>query len=144
MFRSRRCQARVARALVARVGLERLWSDEGPTPEARLLREAEHLPLAARERALCRLAWLIWDDSSEITLGDLLDLTDGEDLATVAGLLRSMSLGADAVDAWLEGRKTRSSPTREPSVPGVQMVSPGRSNGTPATNPDEARAPGRR
>ncbi len=105
MFRSRRCQARVAHALVARVCLERLWSDEGPTPEARLLREAEHPPLAARERALCRLAWLIWDGSSEITLGDLLDLTDGEDLATVAGLLRAMSLGADPDEAGAPGRR---------------------------------------
>ncbi len=56
MFRSRRCQAGVARALLARVGLERLWGDAGPTPEARLLLEAEHLPLPRRERALWRAA----------------------------------------------------------------------------------------
>lgn len=107
MFRSRRSQARVARALVARVGLERLWSDEGPTREAQLLAEAEHLPLGRRERALCRVAWLIWDGSSGITLGDLLDLTDSEDLGTIAELLRAMSVGADAVDTWLRAHAPR-------------------------------------
>lgn len=143
MFRSRRCQAHVARALVARVGLERLWSDEGPTPEARLLREAEHLPLAARERALCRLAWLIWDGTSEITLGDLLDLTDSEDLATVAGLLRAMSLGADAVDAWLEGRAGRSQPAREPHPADGRFASARRPALGPAPATDETSAPTR-
>ena len=104
MFRSRRSQARVARALVARAGLDALWRDDGPTPEARLLADAGHLLLGRRERALCRVAWLIWDGSSAINLGDLLDLTDSEDLATVAELLRAMSVGADAVDAWLRAQ----------------------------------------
>lgn len=120
MFRSRRSQARVARALVARVGLERLWSDEGPTREAQLLAEAEHLPLGRRERALCRVAWLIWDGSSGITLGDLLDLTDSEDLGTIAELLRAMSVGADAVDAWLRAH----APGHGPAPPTWEVVEP--------------------
>ncbi len=101
MFHSRLCQARVAQALLARVGLERLWTDDGPTPEARLLREADHVPLDRRQRAMCRLAWVIWGWSPGITLAELLDLMDGDDLGVVAELMAAMSGGADAVDAWL-------------------------------------------
>ncbi len=101
MFRSRLCQARVARALLARVGLERLWTDDGPTPEARLLLEAEHVPLDRRQRAMCRVAWMLWGGSSGITLEELLDLMDGDDLGAVAELMAAMSSGADGVDAWL-------------------------------------------
>lgn len=101
MFRSRLCQARVVRALLARVGLERLWTDDGPTLEARLLLEADHLPLDRRQRAMCRLAWTVWGCSSGITLEELLDLMDGDDLGAVAELMTAMSIGADGVDAWL-------------------------------------------
>jgi hypothetical protein len=99
-FRDVRQRARVCRALLARVHLEDLWSEYGPSVEGLGLRHDGSGRLAPDASLLLGTAWALWNGTRSLTLADLLDL-DGEHLCVVGELLAAMSRGPHEVDGWL-------------------------------------------
>lgn len=95
--------AKVCSSLLARVGLGRLWSTGGPTPEARLLLEENGRSLTKNERATLLLAWALWNRSGGLTVAELLEDVDDEHLGGVGALLVAMWGGRDGIAGWLDG-----------------------------------------
>ena len=70
--------ARGCAAILETVRLERLWTESGPTAEARALRETGGSSLTPRERALLLAAWAFWDGSGGVTLAEVISHMDFE------------------------------------------------------------------
>ena len=104
MFRDDRQIGEVARALLARVNHPEWWAPGGPTPEACALVEAGAGKQSAGERALLHLAFTLWNGWKGGRMRELLSLDSGN-LAAVGDLLTAMSLGPEAVDAWLDEQR---------------------------------------
>lgn len=59
--------------LLERVGLGRLWSDSGPTPEAQAMHDGSVvMETSARQRIALLAAWTIWDGSEACALAESL------------------------------------------------------------------------
>lgn len=93
MFRDERQRNAVCRAILPR-GLERVWSEHGPTLAS--------LPdCTPEERAMILLAYALWNGAGGLRVAELVSL-DAERLALVGSLFQALSEGHDAIDAWLE------------------------------------------
>jgi hypothetical protein len=101
MFRDDLQLARACRTLLASVRLERLWLDEGPTPEARELLGANGGSLSSGARVVLLAAWAFWNGSGGITLADVIARLEGEPAEALCFLVMATKHGADAVDDWL-------------------------------------------
>lgn len=99
-FRDVRQRARVCQALLARVHLEALWSEDGPSHDGLALRGNGARELARDAQLLLMTAWALWNKTQSLTLADLLDL-EGEHLCVVAELIAALSRGPHEVDGWL-------------------------------------------
>lgn len=99
-FRDRRQKIAVCRTLLARSGLERFWSSDGPVlgEELDLRRALATLPSDALKLLL--VCWALWDETGILAVSDLLHLEAAE-LAAVGELLRSIAQGPDEIDGWL-------------------------------------------
>lgn len=102
MFRDDRQICSAMRVLLGSVGLERLWTDAGPTDEALELLEARGGPLSHGEQLMLLVAFDFWNGHGEAELGDLLAVFDAERIELVASLMIASAKGASAVDRWLE------------------------------------------
>ena len=115
-FRNDGQRARVCRAILAPVGLEDLWSGDGPRPESLGYRRGDD-EQGREMRLLLMIAWAIWTRSQALSLADLLDLED-ERLRLVGELLGALSRGPEGVDAWLRQASTRAAaPSGRASAP---------------------------
>ena len=101
MFNSETQLIRVCQAFCARARLSKLWTDEGPTTEAKHLAECNGGFLSSGERLLLLVAWSIWSACSHVTVGEVFYNLDSTSLAMLGKLMIAGSRGADAIDAWL-------------------------------------------
>jgi hypothetical protein len=100
-------RARACRLLLARVGLEHLWTDEGPTPAARNLLYSISGSEGAGSKAfettaqhrLFLMTWAIWGEWTEVRFSELFGF-DTAIFKAVASLLGAMAEGPDAVAGW--------------------------------------------
>ena len=70
--------ARGCTAILDTVRLGRLWTESGPTDEARALLKAGGGSLAPRERVVFLAAWAFWDGSGGVMLSDVMAHLDFE------------------------------------------------------------------
>jgi hypothetical protein len=98
-FRDSHQRALACRALLATGGLERFWTERGPTQEGRALAGAEGATLAPGGRALLLAAWAFWSgERSPLRFDELVGLPEAEPIAKLAV---ATIHGPQAVDAWL-------------------------------------------
>jgi hypothetical protein len=79
--------ARACCALLATVHLERLWTEDGPTPEASELLEADGGPLSSGERIVLLAAWTFWNGSGGRRLADILEQFDADPMEALCFLV---------------------------------------------------------
>jgi hypothetical protein len=103
MFRDDAQAFRAIRILLARVGIEGLWEETGPSTRALLLRDDRDLPLSMEKRTMLLAAWGLWSPvAAVVTLGDVLHHLDRGSRLSLCSLIVAYISGADAVDAWIE------------------------------------------
>jgi hypothetical protein len=83
MLRDDQQLARTCRALLATARLERLWTVDGPTPEASELLEADTGRLSSCQRAVLLAAWTFWNGSCGARLAEVLDQLDAAPIAAL-------------------------------------------------------------
>ena len=102
MFSSESQLSRVCRVFCARARLSQLWTDEGPTTQARDLAEHGGGPLSCGERLLLLVAWSIWSACNHVTVGEVLYNLDSTSLTMLGKLMIAAGQGGgDAIEAWL-------------------------------------------
>jgi hypothetical protein len=101
MFRDDLQLARACRTLLATVRLGRLWTEYGPTAEARRLLDADGGPLSSGERVMLLAAWAFWNGSGGLTLADVLERLDVEPAEALCFLVLASKYGSDSVDDWI-------------------------------------------
>jgi hypothetical protein len=103
MFRDDAQAARAIRLLLARLGVEELWSETGPTARAALLRYEDDATLPSGTRALVLAAFSLWSIApGGVPLGDVVRALDPEICRCLCSLIVAYAEGEDAVDAWIE------------------------------------------
>ena len=99
MFRDESQKAAICRTLLARAGIEHLWTLEGPArtvdPSSDVLRSH---PDGLRLYLLC---WALWDETGILAFSDLFQLEAGT-LRAVGELLQALARCPAAIDAWLK------------------------------------------
>jgi catechol 2,3-dioxygenase-like lactoylglutathione lyase family enzyme len=83
MLRGDQQLARACRALLETVRLERLWTEEGPTPEAAELLQMAGRQLSQDERNVLLVAWTFWNGSGRLRLAELLEHVDADPMAAL-------------------------------------------------------------
>ena len=101
MFSSELQRARVCRAFCARARLAELWTENGPTSEARALLENDGGALSSGERLVILIAWSLWSGCNHVGLGDVVCNLDSTSLSMLGKLMVAGARGSDAVEAWL-------------------------------------------
>ena len=115
MFRDDAQAFRAIRLLLARLGLEGLWGDAGPTTRALLLRDERDVPLSADRRTLLLAAWGLWSPvAAGVTLGDLLLHLDRGSRLALCSLIVAVTSGVDAIDVWIEASGAAPQPLDPP------------------------------
>ncbi len=115
MFRDDAQAASAIRLLLARLAIDGLWSEKGPTLDALRLRDERDAPLSADKRTLLLAAWTLWSPAAPgVALGDVLHVLDPGSRLGLCSLIAAHSSGPDAVDAWIEAR---GAPVRTPAAP---------------------------
>lgn len=107
MFRDDHQACRARRALLGRIHLEDLWTDEGPTDRAVELCEARGGPLSSGERVMLLAAFAFWNGRGHVTLDDAIGVLDREHVEVLCALWVAVSRGAAAVDAWIADVEAR-------------------------------------
>jgi hypothetical protein len=87
MLRDDQQLARACRALLATVRLDRLWTEDGPTPEASRLLEADGAPLSSGQRAVLLAAWTFWNGSGGLKLAEILEQFDADPMEALCFLV---------------------------------------------------------
>jgi hypothetical protein len=87
MLRADQQLARACRALLASVRLERLWTEDGPTPEASRLIEAPGGVLSSGQRIVLLAAWTFWNGSGGPKLAEVLEQFDSDPMAALRFLV---------------------------------------------------------
>jgi|SRR5580700_7976314 hypothetical protein len=101
MFRDHTQASRAIGLFLGSVGLEALWSEEGPAPA--LLRYEDALALPPMTRTLLGAAWCLWTPAAPgVTLAEMIEHLDQESCSALCSLLVAYKSGAEAVDAWME------------------------------------------
>ena len=121
MFRDDTQAFRAIRLLLARLGLEGLWTDAGPTKGALLLRDEHDAPLSPEKRTLLLAAWSLWSPvAAGVALGDVLHRLDRGSCLALCSLIVAYTSGADAVDAWIDAASVPASVSAPPAPPVVE------------------------
>lgn len=107
-FRDPAQLAACARVLLARESLERLWGEEGPTPEA----EEVFLEAGSPGWALLLVARMLHRRERSLSLAFLAGALGQHSDAAVA-LVDAARTSAEAVDVWLATERARALPGRE-------------------------------
>lgn len=87
MLRDDQELARACRALLASVRLERLWMEDGPTPEAYRLLEADGGSLSSGQRIVLLAAWTFWNGSGGLKLAEVLEQFDADPMEALCFLV---------------------------------------------------------
>jgi Ohr subfamily peroxiredoxin len=95
MLRDDQQLARACRALLATVRLEGLWTEDGPTPEASELLEADGGPLSSGERIVLLAAWTFWNGSGGLRLAEVLEQLDADPMEALCFLVMASKYGDD-------------------------------------------------
>lgn len=106
MIRSDAQTCRALRVLLARVGLDDLWNNEGPTDRAVELLEAGAAALSPEQRTIFRAAWAIWSRSGSLPFADVLRL-DPELLEVLCSLVVVLRRDGATVESWIESSDAR-------------------------------------
>lgn len=118
MFRDDAQAFRAIRLLLARLGLDGLWGDAGPTTRALQLRDEHDAPLPAEKRTLLLAAWSLWSPvAAGVPLGDVLRVLNRGTRVALCSLIVAYTSGADAVDAWIEAANHAGGAPPEPAAP---------------------------
>ena len=111
-------QVRVCKALLSLMGYSRLWTSEGPIPDAKKYLDQYGGPMSNTQWILYQVVWYVWSRSSDVKVQDVLQLPPPY-AELVTSLLHGMTSGPAAVEAWLvrlegmlEGSPTRRSTFR--------------------------------
>ncbi len=103
MFRDDAQAFRAIRLLLARLGIEGLWSETGPTTNALRLRDERDAPLSADKRTLLLAAWSLWSPAAlGVALRDVVHGLDRGSCLALCSLIVACTSGTDAIDAWIE------------------------------------------
>lgn len=103
MFRNDHQKCEALSLLLEPVRLDRLWNQNGPTPEAAQRREVGGSP---GERVMVRAAWDLWNGTGGVRLAEMLNTLDSVNFQLLATLLLAVDLGSDWVDLWILGRES--------------------------------------
>src|SRR5258708_31652675 len=95
MLRDDQQLARACRALLATVRLERLWTEDGPTPEASELLEADGGPLSSGKRIVLLAAWTFWNGAGGLRLAEVLEQFDADPMDALCFLVMASKYGDD-------------------------------------------------
>lgn len=107
---SKEQRTRACRTLLALIGQERLWSVDGPTPEAVRMLQQYGGQLSNDDWVVFQVAWSIWGRETGVRLNEILRLS-GQRQTAVVQLLDALASGASAVEDWL--RRTRNRPLEQ-------------------------------
>jgi hypothetical protein len=99
--------ARACRVLCKRVGLAHLWTDNGPSAEARRLRDADGGPLSSGERVIVLAAWAVWNGEGGLLFGDVVERLYGPHIEALCSLLVAHAAGDEALRGWVEREQAR-------------------------------------
>jgi hypothetical protein len=99
MFSDEAQRVRAVRALLARIGLASLWTDEGPTPLAMKYRARS--PLSSGETVMVQAAWDVWNGEGKLLLADVLDALDLPNTSALCGLVVAEKVGGPAIEQWI-------------------------------------------
>ena len=91
---------RVCRALLRLMGHEHLWTESGPTLEAKKILDQYGGPMSSPEWILYQFVWYAWGRPSDVKVQELMQLPNPQGELAVA-LLYAMKLGHAAVETWL-------------------------------------------
>jgi hypothetical protein len=118
MFRDDTQAFRAIRLLLARLGLDGLWTDAGPSKGALLLRDEHDVPLSPEKRTLLLAAWSLWSPvAAGVATGDVLHRLDRGSCLALCSLIVAYTSGADAVDAWIDAASVPASMPAAPAAP---------------------------
>jgi len=94
-------RVRACRALLALIGYEHLWTEDGPTALAKKFVDQYGGPMSNLQWTLYQFVWYVWGRASDVKVQELMHLPDplGE---LAVSLLHALKRGPDAVEAWLE------------------------------------------
>jgi hypothetical protein len=98
-FTGKKQLAVACQELVARAGLARLWTVDGPTAEASTLLDADEEALSPRERVLLLAAWAFWDGSKADRFADALMRLGGDPLEELRRLATRPESRRDDIDS---------------------------------------------
>jgi hypothetical protein len=129
MIRSDAQTCRALRVLLARVSLDDLWNNEGPTDRAVELLEAGATALSPEQKTIFRAAWAIWSRSGPLPFVDVLRLDPGH-LEALCSLVVVLTRDGATVESWIE-----SSDARQIRTPG------GHCSRAPCAGPPQHTAP---
>jgi hypothetical protein len=101
MFHDDHQLARACRALLQTVGLQRLWTEHGPSDSAMELLEADGGPLSSGERVMLLAAFAFWNGSGGLTFVDVIERLDRERGEALGSLLMASYEGPTAIDEWV-------------------------------------------
>lgn len=111
MFSSQKQQCRAIICLLQSLGLGHIWTDEGPS---RLACEwLEGNPLSSGEDLMLRIAFDFWNGMGKASFAKVVKVLDNRRTQDVADLLRAVTLGGDAVEAWIKRQENRA-PDKSP------------------------------
>jgi lipoyl-dependent peroxiredoxin len=100
MLRRDQQLARACRALLATVRLERLWTDDGPSPDAFRLLEADGGPLSSGQRIVLLAAWTFWNGSGGLKLAEVLEQFDADPMQALCFLVMASRCSDNR---WFDG-----------------------------------------
>lgn len=102
MFRNDKQINQVCLALLARIGQEKLWDENGPTAMA--IEWKESSPLSRGERIMLGMCFDLWNCTGGLRLADILCTLDEGHTQAVCSVLVAAKRGPEAVDEWLTER----------------------------------------
>lgn len=105
MFRNEKQQCEAIQLLLKSLHMERFWSDKGPTKQA--CKYLEGSPLSSGEQIFLRCAFDLWNGDGKVLLWqDLLGSLDTTRTELLFTLVIAVNRGGDAVQKWIDGRKS--------------------------------------
>ena len=98
-FETEKQRGRVCSVLLGRVGLARLFTEDGPTPEA--LKRLKSGTGSSSEALMLKVAFDIWNERGGATVGRILWVFDRSNLESIVRLLLAIQDGDGEIVGWL-------------------------------------------
>lgn len=110
MFQSEMQRAAVCEHLCQTARLrDRMWTLDPPGPTQAAIQVVRgKAPLSHGEKLMVLAAWDIWNGTGKCRVGELVDVLDGTNLATLGDCLKAIANGPRAVTRWLGEGDTES------------------------------------